>query len=191
MAIFVDENSKEREDVFSEDMIVRSFNATIEQSDSRIFGLIGDWESGKTTFIKFWEDYIKNEKKNEYSNIHVDAFSKDYVKDPFSMLFDAFKDFMCENKISLDFAKPFVEKAKQIGIAAFKSVAFALAQKLSDGMAHDIYEKFLDEYQYNPQQREDDPCEDLRKEIRKIINITKKKLYIVIDELTDAGLILP
>lgn len=113
MARFINEDGKEREDVFHENSLVRDFNVTIEISDYHVFGLIGKWGSGKTTFVNFWEDYVKTEKNDEYSIIHVDAFSKDYIEDPFSMLFAAFKAFMRENKVSSEEAKPFVEKARQ------------------------------------------------------------------------------
>ena len=45
MASFINENGKEREDVFYENTLVRDFNASLEKSDYHVFGLIGEWGS--------------------------------------------------------------------------------------------------------------------------------------------------
>lgn len=183
MEKFINENGKEREDVFYEDSLIRSFNDRVEKSDCHVFGLTGEWGSGKTTFMGFWESFVKEQKKAEYSILHVNAFSKDYVEDPFSMLLDVFIEFMRENDVSPDMANGFVEKAKRVGFSILKSVAYAFAQKITGGLAHDICEKFIDEYQYDPSTKTMDPCEELKTELKRILESTKRKLYIVIDEL--------
>lgn len=183
MAVFKNEYGQEREDVFFENGLVQSFNNSIENLDFHVYGVVGDWGSGKTTFIKLWEEYVRENRKDEYSLVHIDAFAKDYVEDPFAMLFNAFKEFMKQNGILADNAHELVAKAKSIGLASAKALAFALVQKLTGGMVQDFLDKFLEEYDYNPSSEEQDPCEELRAELEKIVKKTGKKLYIVVDEL--------
>ena len=144
---------------------------------------MGDWGSGKTTFIKLWEAYVKENREEEYSLVHVDAFAKDYIEDPFSMLFDAFNEFMRGSNVPSESVKTLVEKAKKVGSASAKALAYAMIQKFTGGLAQDFLNKFLEEYDFNQLPEDRDSCEDLRCELAKIVKATKKKLYIIVDEL--------
>ena len=57
MAVFKNEYGQEHEDVFFENGLVQSFNNCIENLNFHVYGVVGDWGSGKTTFIKLWEEY--------------------------------------------------------------------------------------------------------------------------------------
>lgn len=183
MAKFIDENGQEREDVFFESSLVQSFNNNVENSSFRVYGVVGDWGSGKTTFVKLWENYLKENRNEEFSLVHVDAFAKDYIEDPFSMLIDVFNEYMRENKVSSENARKLMEKAKKIGIASAKALAYAFIQKISGGVAQDFLNKFIEEYDINQSSEDRDPCDDLRNELAKIVKLTNKKLYIIVDEL--------
>ena len=51
--------------------------------DELIIALDAKWGEGKTTFIKMWRGYLT---ENKVKSIYFDAFSNDYIDDPFTAL---------------------------------------------------------------------------------------------------------
>jgi len=185
---FHDEYGKEIEDALNEQNLISEFNEEIKNTDFHVYGLSGDWGTGKTSFIKMWQNNIN---KDDTFIIVIDAFEKDYIQNPFLMIYDAFRTFMKENKISDNDAKPIVCKAKKIAFASMKAAGqFGinfLIEKIGEenvkALTSAVSDTLFDQFDYNPKEKEDDICKELKEDLTKIVKNSKKKLYIVIDEL--------
>ncbi len=185
---FNDEYGKEIEDALDEQNLISEFNEEIKNTDFHVYGLSGDWGTGKTSFIKMWQNNIN---KDEISIIVIDAFEKDYIQNPFLMIYDAFRIFMKENKISDKDAQPIVNKAKKIAFASLKAAGqFGInllidkigAENVKD-LTSAVSDTLFDQFDYTPKEKDEDICKELKDELTKIVKNSKKKLYIVIDEL--------
>ncbi len=185
---FYDEYGNEIEDALEEQNLILEFNQEIENTNFHVYGLSGDWGTGKTSFIKMWQNNISS---NETSIILIDAFEKDYIQNPFLMIYDAFRTFMKDNKISDNDAQPIVNKAKKIAFASMKAAGQfginLLIDKIGEGnvkaLTSAISDTLFDQFDYTPKEKDEDICKELKDELTKIIKNSKKKLYIVIDEL--------
>lgn len=185
---FIDENGKEREDSLNEDSLIADFTQQIGLTDFKVYGLSGDWGTGKSTFINMWKETLD---KDRSTVIVIDAFEKDYIQNPFAMIYDAFKIFMKENNISTDDSKNVVDKAKKIAFASLKAVGHfgvnLLIEKIGKETIKDlvtsISDSVFDEFDYNPENETESLYEEIKKELSTIVAKTGKSLYIVIDEL--------
>ena len=77
--------------------------------------LDGEWGSGKTTFIKMWQQLLK---KNEFSTIYFNAWECDYVDDPLAAMITELK----EMRLSNDKLERFLSAGERLLIASFKSL---------------------------------------------------------------------
>ncbi|HAL18484.1 MAG TPA: hypothetical protein DCO86_02520, partial [Spirochaetaceae bacterium] len=179
---FTDEYGNARGDIIQEDSLIKEFNEKIENTNFHIYGLYGGWGTGKTTFVKLWERRVDG---NKNSVIHIDAFEKDYIQDPFGILFSAFKKFMKDNGISQSDAKGLIDCAKKVAFASLKGMGTVLINRFIGEENLKVFaDSFLDNFDYNIKDNEVDICEELKDSLKKILEKTGgKKLYIVIDEL--------
>ena len=179
---FVDEYGDERDDIIQENLMIKEFNSKIENTNFHIYGLKGKWGVGKTTFIRLWE---KSLNKNKFSVVHIDAFEKDYIQEPFEIIFSAFKEFMKENNISNLDAKGVIDCAKKIGFATLKGAGAMLINKFIFKDDQKVFaDTFLNAFDYDSNSQDEDMCEKLKSLLKKIVEkVGGKKLYIVVDEL--------
>jgi len=109
--VFIDEDGIEREDLIYSDFVINEFYSKIRDTNYSVYAVSGDWGTGKTSFVKIWENFL-TEKQQLF--IHIDAFKMDYESDPFMMLVKAFKDFMREKNIGENRLEDWLNKAKNI-----------------------------------------------------------------------------
>lgn len=185
---FINEYGEERDNLLWTASLIDEFNNEIESTKFHVYGLVGDWGVGKSVFIQIWE---KNIRQGNCSVIHIDAFAKDYVQNPFSMIFDAFKTFIKESHVNDGDKKTVIEKAKKYAFASLKAagqfgVNF-LIDKIGKENANEFVSTIADslftEFDYEPGTEETDICGDLTKALSSMVESTGTELYIVIDEL--------
>ena len=185
---FIDEYGNEKEDALGEQNMIDEFNNSIKSTQFHVYGLSGDWGTGKSTFVQMW---IKSVDQEKFSIIKIDAFESDYMQNPFTVIYTAFKCFMKENGILKKDAEPIVKKAKKIAFASLKSAGKFGINLLIDKIGKDnvkelvstVSDSLFDEFDYNPEDREEDLCTELKDLLTQMVKKSKKQLYIVIDEL--------
>lgn len=87
-------NFKDEDDILCDDLLnsehhINEFHSIVINSSYSVYALSGNWGSGKTCFIKMWQNFLDKENKKY---VYIDAFKSDYETDPFIMLIKAFKD---------------------------------------------------------------------------------------------------
>lgn len=72
-------------DQFERKIIAENFmNIFDADEEGIVLAIDSDWGTGKTTFIKMWEMFIKNDDryKENYCSIYFNAWDNDYLEDP-------------------------------------------------------------------------------------------------------------
>jgi len=181
-----DENGNEIKDYLNSGNIINEFMTEVTATDFHVYGVSGAWGTGKTCFIRMWEDEMRKDAGNVV--VHIDAFEKDYYEEPFLMIFEAIKDFMKEcskekgdnelaNKV-IDIAKKIFNKKTLTKLAS--NYAFS---KIGE-VAGDKNAKLLEDvFEYSPEKEKIDLCKELKVALNTVVASTGKKLYIVVDEL--------
>jgi len=180
--LFKDDDGKEREDFFNSGTIIDQFSSLLKNTDFSVYAVSGDWGTGKTCFIKMWENKISSEGLNY---IHIDAYKMDYETEPFMMFIKAFKDFMNKNKVDEKTNKEWLEKAKNIftmknigklglNILLEKMAGFESIKNFINDTYNDYFEKLSNEQSL---------YDELRTSLQNITERFKENVYIVIDEL--------
>lgn len=181
---FIDEYGKKKEDALNEDSLIKEFNDILETTQFHVYGLSGDWGTGKSAFIQMWKNQVDKEK---YSSVIIDAFENDYIQNPFNMIFSAFELFMKENKISKDIKEKVKEIGKKIVIGGLNLLKIiTLPNPIINQIAAATSDTIQSSLMYE-NQNEDESYKNLVSELKKllteIIKSTNKQLYIIIDEL--------
>jgi hypothetical protein len=83
----------------------------VKYSSYSVYSITGGWGTGKTCFIRMWENKLGKEKQ---VFVHIDAFKNDYETEPFLMLINAFRDFMTKKNISKEQTQKWLDTAKAI-----------------------------------------------------------------------------
>lgn len=151
-----------------------------------VIGLNGKWGSGKTTFLRMWEAYMKA--SGNYTIVHFNSWENDDVSDPLIALIAEFKKLAGEEKIEWgDLKKKFCEVTwamlpMVIGALAECITGIDLKEAIERGKEAytDILDKSIEQY---TQQKESITA--FREELENIVKaITPKHpLIFVIDEL--------
>ncbi len=158
-----------------------------------VLGLDGAWGTGKTTFLKMWEQYLLND---EYNCVYINAWKNDYVSDPMAMILGSFYS---------QLIKP-VEGTKEVIKSGFDTLLTILGRLAKSGIpvlakslakkkfGEDIAELFeavseeatnvlVDEIKsYEEKQQSFD---DFKDQLQKVVNkITQNKpIVVLVDEL--------
>ena len=94
-----------REDPFKNCKLNRQPNAIIltqivqNYSDSFVLSINGEWGTGKTTFMKMWAAYLKQQ---EITSIYFNAWENDFISDPMIGRTTAIKDFQNSQDIKFN-----------------------------------------------------------------------------------------
>lgn len=99
-------------------------------SDGCVLALNGEWGSGKTTFVRMWEQYLKNE---GFATLYFNAWETDYISDPLIGLVGELKQLSVQHddKNKID---SFVEAAEKMTLKMVPAIIEALAKHyLGDG----------------------------------------------------------
>ncbi len=181
---FIDEYGIKQEDIFQEQQLISQFDAHIMNTNFHVYGVVADWGTGKTSFIRMWKQFAEEKHHEDSSFLYIDAFSKDYVEDPFEMLLSVFKQYMKSNNVPKEKGQKFIQCAKKICVSTLKASAIAASQLIPNEFWKNLSEAFFNEFSYDPEQESVDPCESLKSLLKEIIEEnSSKKLYIIIDEL--------
>ena len=83
-----------------------------------VIALDAKWGEGKTTFVRMWQDLLN---KSKIPNIYIDAFSHDYLDDPFLAIVNSIIDYTEKRKNkSLEekekLLSDFIGKSKKVGV---------------------------------------------------------------------------
>jgi len=184
---FINSEGIEKEDALFLNDAISIFNEKLQSSNYSVYSFTGDWGSGKTTFIKLWENSL-----NSSDYIHIDAFEMDYETEPFIMLIKYFYKYLKdEMKIDKPLLDDFTNKAKKIFSRSLKTVTKvvinAVASKLvgnenAKELISDFGEILFDELVIT-ESEEASLYEKLKDVLCKITENLKNPIYVIIDEL--------
>ena len=131
----------DRENPFQADRLGRKKYAQIltkiiaHNHDGYVVSLNGAWGTGKTTFVKMWEQMLKND---GYKTIYYNAWESDFIDDPLVALIAEVGELSKEAKLKELFTS-FMNNAGKITLAATpKIVKHIVAKHIGDDAADSI-----------------------------------------------------
>lgn len=107
-------------DAFKNDLLERKaygealLNLAMRSSDALVISLDGKWGEGKTTFVKMWQGLLA---ESGVPTIYLDAFSNDYLDDPFVAVASAITTY-AEKNVKKEFRETVSElrdRSKKVG----------------------------------------------------------------------------
>jgi hypothetical protein len=169
------------DDLLHSEKTIKEFHSIISNSNYSVYAVSGGWGTGKTCFVKMWENTLK---EYQQAFVHIDAFKMDYETEPFIMLIKAFRDYMIENAIDKNKIEGFLGKAKKVfsikniaklgfNILVDKTIGVEPAKEFISNAYDTCFEELT---------AEESLYDDLQSSLEKIIK-QDKPLYIIIDEL--------
>jgi hypothetical protein len=180
--MFPNEEGVECEDLLDSNKYIQEFHSIITDSPYSVYAVSGEWGTGKTCFVKMWENTLKN---SEQIFVHIDAFRMDYESEPFIMLVKAFKEFMNKKQIDEGKIREFLNKAKEyfsiknilklgLNIIADKTIGSGTVKEFVNN-AYDTC--------FNMPSAEESLYDQLVCLLSKITEQFEYPVYIIIDEL--------
>lgn len=168
-------------------------NIVSHADDGFTMGLYGKWGSGKTTFVKMWNQQLKN---LQYTTIYLNAWEEDYVDDPFIPIFNAFMQILPKGNLKGEVKKEcevLYNKLKDIhqwGKLAYGVGIGLLANKIGDKTV-DAIKDFLGPEVSDPSLKMSEmksyvqELKSFRTSLGKLVGdqFQKKPLIILVDEL--------
>lgn len=156
-------------------------------ADGFVFALNNEWGTGKTTFVKMWQQQLQNE---GFKTIYFNAWENDFDCNPLVAIMSELKTLSDNNNKAI--FKTVVEKGavlvKNVAPALLKAVAkrYIDIDTVNDAIentakgATEILEEEIKEYS-----KKKETILDFRKELEKFIKRsgTEKPLIFIIDEL--------
>ena len=148
-------------------------NLLINQKESFIISLDGGWGTGKTFFLKRWNQQLQND---GFQSIYFNAWEDDFYDDPFVAIIGQISEQLEENKIP--------ERDKLMNAA--KSLVFSLSSDLTGVNTKEIVAKLSNQAieQYSCQRKNKVKFKELLKQTSQ--ELTKKSntpLVFIVDEL--------
>jgi len=102
-----------------------------EVEDPMVMVLDAPWGSGKTTFVRMWAGYLRNE---GFPVVHFDAFANDYTQDAFLALAAEIADIARgSSAATAPVYDEYIAKAKKAGSVLLRSTAKISAKALTLG----------------------------------------------------------
>ena len=121
--------------------------------DGSVMSLDGAWGTGKTTFVRMWQQQLNN---HDFKTIYFNAWEHDYMTDPLVALMGELYNLSIENKAEKTFSKVVAEGGKifssifaALGKAAIKKYVGDEAADIAAGALDEtksIFQKELDKY---------------------------------------------
>ncbi len=156
-------------------------------SDGFVLAINNDWGAGKTTFVKMWQQYLKN---NEFNTIYFNAWENDFDCNPLIAIMSELKTL--SNSKNKAVFKSVIEKGavitKNVLPALLKAVAkkYIYTEELVEAIenttkgATEILEEEIKEYS-----KKKKSIIEFREQLEKFINKTEnpRPLIFIIDEL--------
>lgn len=193
MGIFNNKLEIDIENPFKHDKLqrekeVRNLTSLFGVVDNQmVLAVNSQWGTGKTSFLKIWDQYLKND---GYTTIFFDAWTNDYVEEPFIAFVDEIRDSINDE----DKIRGFMEKAKDVGLALLKQspkivpkvvkdkTGFEIEEIISNDELSKMVSEKIDDYNNNKKS-----VEIFRKELEKMalkeFELNDKPMIIFVDEL--------
>ena len=146
--------------------------SSVEGKGAYTISLNAEFGNGKTTFLKMFENFIKNEKQN-YNVLSINAWESDFYKEPVIAILSELVNYLKENNKE-DKRKKIIEGIGEIGNQLIKSKIGIDLKEVKTAMAKG--EKILEDFNHR---------KEAIKETEKVLSeYTKdKRLLIIVDEL--------
>lgn len=109
--------------------------------DGYVMSLDGEWGTGKTTFVKMWQQQLKND---GFTTIYFNAWEHDYMADPLVALIGELHRISTNEKLKKSFAKV-VADAGKIFSGILPSLGKAITKKYLGEEAMDVVGEALSE----------------------------------------------
>lgn len=193
MGIFSNELTISSEKPFEKDVLnrikeVEKLTTLFEATDNQmVLAINSPWGTGKTTFLKMWNEYLKLE---GYSTAYFNCWENDFVEEPFIAFIEEIRRGLGSKLIDNDFIKKskdivgiLVRKLPSMGKAIIKNKTdIDLDNLISDEEMNELISRKFEDYK-----KSKDSVEGFRAELKKKASInfeeTKKALVIFIDEI--------
>lgn len=162
-------------------------NIVATYAEGFVLAINNEWGTGKTTFVKMWQQYLKN---NQFRTLYFNAWENDFDNNPLVALM-AELNTLTKNETKLIF-KSLVRKGAVLTKNVLPAIAKAIASKYIDAqMIQDAIEnttkaatEILDDEikEYATKKK---GLEDFKNELSEFVSKTKgdKPLVFIIDEL--------
>lgn len=152
-------------------------------ADGFVLAINNDWGTGKTTFLKMWEQYLKNEK---FQTIYFNAWENDFDNDPLVAIISELKSLTKDNdkgfKKVLENGSIFIKNAlPEIvkGYVKSKGADPDMITSIVKGST-EVLDKAIKDYTTKKQS-----IVDFRTTLEKFLNtsVSKKPIIFIVDEL--------
>lgn len=173
-------------DVFQHDKLNRRVTANMLKSmvnccdNGGVIALNGAWGTGKTTFLRLWQEMLKRE---DYQTIYFNSWESDYVSEPFVALIANIIEILPNESKAKD---NIIKTGAHVAFSLVDCAANALSIKLKE-TCDDIKEAFAKTFsdevtQFMEQSRS---LEKFRQALRQIVSERKNHnpIVFIIDEL--------
>ncbi len=97
----------------------------VSQYDSCVLAINSEWGTGKTTFIKMWQQYLIN---NEFNTLYFNVWENDFISDPLIGFVGEFKELSKEYKLDTEINKV-TTTASKIVISMLPTLVEAIAKQ--------------------------------------------------------------
>lgn len=144
-----------------------------------VMALDGAWGSGKTTFVKMWQQHLENE---GYRSLYFNAWASDYTEDPLMALVSELSKLSPNN----DTINKIATDAVRIGLSALKSILKRTTGVDCDAIHDAIDETFNIGKEYLKEYSEQKTkLEEFKNDVQKYVanNATEHPVVFFIDEL--------
>ncbi len=182
----------DRENPFQADRLGRKKYAQIltniiaHNHDGYVVSLNGAWGTGKTTFVKMWEQMMKND---GYKTIYYNAWESDFIEDPLVALIAEVGELSKEAKLK-DLFTSVMNNAGKISLAATPQMVKHIIKKYIGDDAVDSVTDMVEE-SISSLKKQIDKYNEERKSLTSfkarlsdlVSKLTEKPLIFFIDEL--------
>lgn len=203
-AFIIEDNDGFANDVFNRQPFGEALSNILSRSnESLVISVDGPWGEGKSTFVKMWQGFLKEEKG--IHSIYIDAFENDYLDDAFISIVGAVTSYAEKHYENKGDGVKFRKAAGKVGLqllswsakvavkaaslGAIKEADIDALSELKDelaGGASDAIAKFI-ENRIADQEKEKETVATFRRllsELPSKLDVsTSSRLVIIIDEL--------
>jgi hypothetical protein len=179
---FHNDEGSECEDLLHSNDYIQRFHSIVVNSDYSVYAICGDWGTGKTCFVKMWENKLKD---LGLEFVHIDAFRMDYEIEPFLMFIRVFKEFMKKKKVDEEKKEKWLNKAKELfSIKNIAKLGFNILVGKTIGV-EPLKEFVNNAYDvcFDKMSGEESLYDQLIASLTEITNQFDAPVYIIIDEL--------
>lgn len=129
----IDETNIFKNDKLDREDSIKDLSSLIESTkNSFVLSINADWGFGKTTFVKFWQKYLKKEKG--INSIYFSAWEDDFSKEPLISILGEIKKYIDDNFDTNSEETKSFEKVKTFGGKVLKRGVPAFLKGITGGI---------------------------------------------------------